>query len=143
MRDAALDCEGNSHHNEEGDDDAGQHQQAQTRDPSDELGQDRYSKTEQGERLVHCIRKTDRYVSYPDRPKDKRAAEQKDKKDRCHCFCRRSPPLTSEVLKHPFLSSMENFFAPFSFVLVFDNIVQGMFRLLATSWVTSEPLRNT
>jgi len=35
---SALDCEGASHHNEEGDDDAGQHQPAQTRDPSHELG---------------------------------------------------------------------------------------------------------
>ena len=33
----SLDCEGTSHHNEEANDDAGQHQPAQTRDPSDEL----------------------------------------------------------------------------------------------------------
>jgi len=37
----ALDCEGNSHHNQEGNDDAGQHHPAQTRDPGDELDQDR------------------------------------------------------------------------------------------------------
>jgi hypothetical protein len=75
-------------------------------------------------------------VSYPDRAKDKRAAEEEGKKDRCHCSCRRSPPLASEVIKHPFLSSVTNFFAPFSlfrFLTILSWECSGCQPLLADS----------